>query len=86
LATTVSHFDERLVNIKIISQSVNTKPYEEIIKKDIPDMQLMVNNQPKITIPRTGCKTVLQNSFWQMVSVVGSHAIYHQPLQMECSL
>ena len=47
LATTVTNFNERLQNLKIISPPVSTKPYEEIIKKGIADMQLAVCNQPK---------------------------------------
>ena len=47
LATTVTNFNERLESLKIISPPVSTKPYEEIIKKGIADMQLAVGNQPK---------------------------------------
>lgn len=47
LATTVTNLNERLENLKIISPPVSTKPYEEIIKKGIADMQLAVGNQPK---------------------------------------
>ena len=47
LATTVTNFNERLENLKIISPPISTKPYEEIIKKGIADMQLAVGNQPK---------------------------------------
>jgi hypothetical protein len=50
LATFVSHFDERLLNLKIISPPVNTKPYEEIIKEGIADMEAIANNQPKSII------------------------------------
>jgi hypothetical protein len=51
LAITVNSFNERLANLKIIPPPVSTKPYEEIIKKGITDMQLTVGNQPK-TITR----------------------------------
>ena len=47
LIITVANFNERLENLKIISSPVSTKPYEEIIKKGIADMQLAVGNQPK---------------------------------------
>ncbi len=50
LATTVTNFNERLENLKIISPPVSTKPHEEIIKKGIADMQLAVGNQPKSVI------------------------------------
>jgi hypothetical protein len=51
LAITVNSFNEKLENLKIIPPPVSTKPYEEIIKKGISDMQFTVNNQPK-TITR----------------------------------
>jgi hypothetical protein len=47
LATTVTKFNERLENLKIISPPVSTKPYEEIIKKGIADIQWAAGNQPK---------------------------------------
>lgn len=47
LTTAVINFNERLENLKIISPPVSTKPYEEIIKKGVADMQLAVGNQPK---------------------------------------
>ena len=47
LATTVTNFNERLENLKIIIPPVSTKPYEEIINKGIAEMQLTVGNQPK---------------------------------------
>lgn len=50
LATTVTNFNERLANLKIIPPPVSSKTYEEIIKKGITDMQLTVGNQPKNVI------------------------------------
>jgi hypothetical protein len=47
LVTTINSFNERLTNLKIISPPVSTKPYEEIIKTGIADMQLTVSGQPK---------------------------------------
>jgi len=48
LTIMVSSFNERLENLKIIPPPVSTKPLDEIIKKVISDIQLTVNNQPKI--------------------------------------
>jgi hypothetical protein len=47
LATTVTNFNERLENLKIISPPISTKQYEEIIKKGISEIEVIVNNQPK---------------------------------------
>ena len=47
LVNTVANFNERLENLKIISPPVSTKQYEEIIKKGISEIELIVNNQPK---------------------------------------
>jgi hypothetical protein len=47
LTIKVNRFNERLENLKIIPPPVSTKPYEEMIKKGISDMQLTVNNQSK---------------------------------------
>ena len=47
LVTTVTNFNERLQNRKIISPPVSTKLYEDIFKKSIADMQLAAGNQPK---------------------------------------
>jgi hypothetical protein len=51
LATTVTNFNERLANLKIISPPVSTKPYEEIIKNGVLDIQSTLNNQSQ-TVPR----------------------------------
>ena len=48
LVTTVSNFNERLENLKIISPPISTKPLEEIVRKAVNDMQLAANNQSKI--------------------------------------
>ena len=50
LVNTVTNFNERLENLKIISPPVSTKPYEEIIKKGIAEMQLAVGSKPKSRI------------------------------------
>jgi len=47
LTKKVNSFNDRLENLKIIPPPVSTKPYEEIIRKGITDMQLTVGNQPK---------------------------------------
>jgi hypothetical protein len=51
LAINVNSLNDRLANLKIIPPPFSTKPYEEIIKKGITDMQLTVGNQSK-TITR----------------------------------
>ena len=48
LATTVTNFNERLENLKIISPPISIKPLEEIVTKAVNDMQLAANNQSKI--------------------------------------
>jgi hypothetical protein len=47
LTIKVNSFNERLENLKIIPPPLSTKPYEEIIRKGITDMQFTVGNQPK---------------------------------------
>jgi hypothetical protein len=47
LTIKVNSFNERLENLKIIPPPLSTKPYEEIIRKGITDMQLTVGNQHK---------------------------------------
>lgn len=47
LVITVTNFNEKLENLKIISPPVSTKLYEEITKKGLAEMQLAVGNQPK---------------------------------------
>lgn len=44
----VDSFNEKLENFKIIAPPVGVKPYEEIVKKVILDMQLTPNTVPKV--------------------------------------
>jgi hypothetical protein len=50
LAIKVNSFNKRLENLKIIPPPVSIKPCEEIIRKGITDMLLIVGNQPKSVI------------------------------------
>lgn len=47
LTVKINGFDERLETLKIISPPISTKPFEEIVKKGITDMQLIAVQQPK---------------------------------------
>lgn len=48
LAIKVDSFNERLENFKIIAPPVSSKPYEDILKNFMLDLQLRQNNGPKI--------------------------------------
>ena len=43
----VNSFNEKLENLKITAPPVSTKPFEEIVKKGITDMQFIAVHQPK---------------------------------------
>lgn len=53
LAVQFSNFNERLRNMTVTSPPIATQPIEDILKRRVSEMEMIVSNQPKNVVKKT---------------------------------